>query len=299
MLTFDPTDYEPVAAQGILSSVVGPRPIAMVSTANDDGTANVAPFSYFMAVTGRPMLVAITMGLRSSDAGDKDTYRNAMRTCELVVNVTTDAMRDDIEVAAMELPSHESELELLPWTAVASQRVSAPSVAESPVHLECRVHRVVDLGEPGVQGSHVHVVFAEVVLVVVDDSVCVDGRVDPALLAPIGRLAFPWFTRTTPESMFQLTRVPYEQFRATGERPGPVTGVAGDPTAHVDDGAWPVPDPDRLPPAVRREAVTQQRALAGDLEALRSLPAGALAPVEPDDVARFIGSGRNRPEASG
>jgi flavin reductase (DIM6/NTAB) family NADH-FMN oxidoreductase RutF len=126
-------------------------------------------------------------------------------------------------VAAMEFPPGVSELDAVGWTPVPSQRVKPPSIAESPVHLECRVHKVVDLGEPGVAFSGVHLVIAEVVCLVLDESVCDDDlRVDQQRLAPVGRLGFPWFTRTTPESMFQLSRVPYAEFASTGRRPGPI-----------------------------------------------------------------------------
>jgi flavin reductase (DIM6/NTAB) family NADH-FMN oxidoreductase RutF len=223
VIIFDPAEHEAGEAQGVLSQVVAPRPIAVVSTVDDEGVVNVAPFSYFMAVTGRPLLVAISMGLRQSDGGDKDTYRNAMRSGELVINVATDELRDELEVAAMEFPPGASELDALGWTPIPSQRVSAPSIAESPVHLECRIHRVVELGEPGVHYSGVHLVIAEVVCIVIDESVCSDDlRVDQQRLAPVGRMGFPWFTRSTPESMFQLSRVPYEEFAATGRRPGPI-----------------------------------------------------------------------------
>jgi flavin reductase (DIM6/NTAB) family NADH-FMN oxidoreductase RutF len=212
MILFDPKEHSPAKAQGMLSQVVAPRPIAMISTADAMDLPNVAPFSYFMAVTGEPLLVAISMGLRQSDVQEKDTYRNAMARGDLVINVTVDRFRDQIETAAMEFPSHISEVEALDWTAIPSQRVSSPSIAESPVHLECQIHKVVDLGSPGVLGSGVHLVIAEVVCIVMDESVCTaDGRVDQQKLAPIGRMGFPWFNRTTEDSLFQLERVPYRE----------------------------------------------------------------------------------------
>jgi flavin reductase (DIM6/NTAB) family NADH-FMN oxidoreductase RutF len=223
MIVFDPAEHPAAKAQGMLSQVVAPRPIALVSTIDDDGVVNVAPFSYYMAVTGRPLLVAISMGLRESDAGDKDSYRNAIRSGEFVINVTTDRLRDDLEVAAMEFPPGSSELDALGWTPIPSQRVQPPSIAESPAHLECRIHQIVHLGEQGVHFSGVHLVIAEVVCIALDESVCTpDLRVDQQLLAPVGRMGFPWFTRSTPDSMFQLSRVPYTEYAATGRRPGPI-----------------------------------------------------------------------------
>jgi flavin reductase (DIM6/NTAB) family NADH-FMN oxidoreductase RutF len=222
MIVFDPADHPPAQAQAMLSQVVAPRPIALVSTSDDAGVVNVAPFSYYMAVTGRPLLVAISMGTRVSDGAEKDSYRNATAAGEFVINVTTDDLRNELEVAAMEFPPGVSELDAVGWTAIPSQRVRPPSIAESPVHLECRVHRVVDLGDAGVECSGVHLVIGEVLCIVLDESVCSeDLRVDQRRLAPVGRMGFPWFTRSTPDSMFQLSRVPYAEFAATGRRPGP------------------------------------------------------------------------------
>lgn len=220
MIVFDPTQHSPEKAQSMLSQVVAPRPIAMISTESSDGLVNVAPFSYFMAVTGRPLLVAVSMGLRASDAQEKDTYRNAMRSRDFVINVTVDEMRADIEATAMELPREASELEVVDWTPMRSQRVSSPSLAESPVHLECHVYRVVELGEPGIRNSQVHLVIGEVVCIVLAESVCTDDLcVDQRRLSPIGRMGYPWFTRSTRESMFEQTRVSYEEFVATTRRP--------------------------------------------------------------------------------
>jgi len=223
VIVFDPAEHDAAHRQGLLSQLVVPRPIAMISTADADGVVNVAPYSYYMPVTGDPMLLAVTMGTRrEADGSPKHTYANAMRSGEFVVNVTTDALREQIEVAAMEFPGGVSELDELGWTAVPSQRVGAPSIAESPAHLECRVHRVVDLGEQGVSFSGVHVVFGEVVCVVLDESVATaDHRVDQAGLAPVGRMGFPWFNRARPDSMFQLERVPYDEFVASGRRAEP------------------------------------------------------------------------------
>jgi flavin reductase (DIM6/NTAB) family NADH-FMN oxidoreductase RutF len=210
---FDPAEHPAGRCQGLLSQLVTPRPIAMISTVDADGVVNVAPFSYYMPVTGRPMLVAVTMGLRESDGGLKHTHENARRTGDFVVNITTERLREHIETAAIEFPRGVSELDNVPWTTVPSQRVTSPSIAESPAHLECRIHRELPLGEPGVPASEVHVVVGEVVCVTLDESICTpDFRVDQTAVATVGRMGFPWFTTVTPESMMVIRRYTYEEF---------------------------------------------------------------------------------------
>lgn len=221
MLVFDPDGQPPAKCQGMLSSLIVPRPIAMITTAGEDGTINVAPYSYFMPVTGSPPLLAVTMGGRRESApSPKDTWRNASRTGELVVNITTDAMRSKIEMAAMEFPAGVSELEAVGWHTVPSVKVSHPSLAESPAHLECRIHRVVDLGEDGVAFSTVHLVVCEVVCITLDESICTpDMRVDPQALAPVGRMTFPWFVRAKGDALFPLERIPFADYERTGAHP--------------------------------------------------------------------------------
>jgi flavin reductase (DIM6/NTAB) family NADH-FMN oxidoreductase RutF len=213
MMIFDPAEHAPGRCQAVLSQLVTPRPIAMISTVDADGVVNVAPFSYYMPVTGAPMLLAVTMGLRESDGGLKHTYENAHRTGDFVVNVTTARLRDHIETVAIEFPRGVSELDSVPWTTMPSQRVTSPSIADSPAHLECRIHREMPLGEPGVPASEVHIVVAEVVCVTLDDSICTpDFRIDQTALATVGRMGFPWFTTATPDSMMVIPRYTYEEF---------------------------------------------------------------------------------------
>ena len=221
MIVFDPAGHPPGKCQGMLSSLIVPRPVAMITTADEDGTVNVAPYSYYMPVTGSPPLLAITMGGRRESApSPKDTWRNTLRTGELVVNVTTDSMRHKIEMAAMEFPAETSELDVLGWHTIPSVKVGHPSLAESPAHLECRVHQVVDLGDPGVAYSTVHVVFAEVVCITMDESICgPDLRVDPQVLAPVGRMTFPWFVRARDEALFELERISFAEYEAAGSHP--------------------------------------------------------------------------------
>ncbi len=227
VIVFDPVEHPPGSAQGLLSSVIVPRPIAMISTANADGSVNAAPFSYFMPVTGHPPLLAVTMGGRHERIDQpKDTWANVSRTGEFVVNVTVEAMADKIEAAAIEFPYGVSELDLLGWHAVPSVKVTHPSIAESPVHLECRVHRTMDLGDEGVAFSSVHLVVAEVVCMTLDPSVCSsDFRIDPQQLRPIGRMTFPRFVHAYGDAMFALERVTWDEYSRTGRLPGHLMGL--------------------------------------------------------------------------
>jgi flavin reductase (DIM6/NTAB) family NADH-FMN oxidoreductase RutF len=162
-----------------LISAVVPRPIAFVSTVSAAGATNLAPFSYFNAIASEPPLVTIAISDRGDDP--KDTLRNIRETREFVVNVVSEPLLDAMVQTAGEWPRSTSEFEKAGLTPAPSERVRAPYVAESPLQLECVLHREIPLGNS-------ILVVGEVILARVRDEVVVDGRVDPARLAPVGRL---------------------------------------------------------------------------------------------------------------
>ena len=99
------------------------------------------------------------------------------------------------------------------WTLMPSAMVAAPSVVEAPAHLECRIHQLIELGNRTVRFSEVTLVIAEVVCVTLDESICgPDYRIDARRLGLIGRMGFPWFTATGPDSMFELPRYTYAHY---------------------------------------------------------------------------------------
>ncbi len=211
-VTFDPAVNPPMDRQFMLSQLVVPRPIAMVSTRSPDGVNNVAPMSYYLPITGDPMLVGVTMGLLE-DGSLKHTYLNAMASGDFVINVTGEAFRDDIETVAMEAPSEVDEFELAGWTPVPATKVSSPAVGEALARLECVVHQVVDLGTPGRVFGEVHLVIGEVVWVAYDSSICDErGRIDPLRLGAIARLGLRTFLRTVDEGAYFLPRIPWDEY---------------------------------------------------------------------------------------
>lgn len=203
----------PAQKQGLLSQLVVPRPIAMITTLDPDGGVNVAPYSYYMPVSGEPPLIAVTVGARRQDTPEpKDTWLNIERTGEFVVNVTTVEIADHIEAVGREYPRGVSEMDVADWRPVPSQVVDTPSLADSPAHLECRVHEVIDRGDHTTCFSGVHILLAEVVCITTDDSVMsAPDRIDPTRVRAVGRMGFPWFVSAGAESLFAQERVSYAE----------------------------------------------------------------------------------------
>src|SRR5262245_36480586 len=178
-MLLDPGSMSAKDVYRFLISAVIPRPIAFVSTLGPGGVPNLAPFSYFNAVASEPPLVAIAVADRADDP--KDTLRNIRETHEFVVNVVSEPLLDAMVSTAGEWPRSTSEFGPSGLTPAPSERVKAPYVAESPLQLECTLYREIPLG-------NTFLVVGEVILARVRDDVLTEGRVDPAKLAPVGRL---------------------------------------------------------------------------------------------------------------
>ena len=160
----------------LLTGLVVPRPIAWVSTVGVDGVRNLAPHSYFTLVSHHPPHVAF------SSTGVRDTLTNVRARGEFVVNIVTSGLVERMNLTATDFPPGEDEFAWAGLTAAPAARVGVPRVAEARAHLECRLAQEVPVGDATL-------VIGEVVHVHVDPGVWRDGRVDPALLDPVGRLA--------------------------------------------------------------------------------------------------------------
>jgi flavin reductase (DIM6/NTAB) family NADH-FMN oxidoreductase RutF len=175
----DPDSMEPRHLHQLLISVIVPRPIAFVSTVGADGSHNLAPFSYFNLISSRPPLVGISVNRRA--AGPKDTAKKVRETGEFVVNLVDEALNARAVEASGEWPEEVDEFQLTGLTPLPSEKVKAPRVAESPVSLECRLERILEIEDTDF-------VVGRVVWAHVRDDVLREGRVDPTLLRPVGRL---------------------------------------------------------------------------------------------------------------
>jgi len=169
-----------------LIGVVVPRPIAFISTLGADGSRNLAPFSFFNAISSSPPLVGVSFSDRADDP--KDTLRNIRETGEFVINLVNEPLLEAMVNTAGEWPRGMDEFEVARLTPASSRRVKAPRVAESPVQLECRLHRELPLG-------NAVFVVGEVLLAEARDDLFTEGRVDPEKLKPIGRLGAEGYTR--------------------------------------------------------------------------------------------------------
>ncbi len=188
----------------LLSGMVVPRPIAFVTSLSADGLLNAAPFAYFNAVANKPPMVIFSPTYQGAEkegyAGEKEkkgTLRNVEATGEFVVNMVNEEIAEAINICAGSYDHGTNELERAGLTTLPSRIVKPPRVAESPGSLECRVHRIIDLG------SH-NMVIGEVVMFHLRDDLFEDGTVNVHRVRPIARLSKNDYTRC--RDIFEMLR---------------------------------------------------------------------------------------------
>lgn len=186
MLEFDVAALTQNESYKFLIGSIVPRPIALVSTVNSDGQGNLAPFSFFNAVSTRPLCVSVSV-TRRTNGEKKDTLKNIEATGELVINTVAEWMIEPVNHCSADYPHGVDEMQKVGLTPIASTQVKPPRVKESPVQLECRLRQLVEVGD-GSAGSAT-LIIAEVVRIHVHEKAYSNGRILLKEILPISRLA--------------------------------------------------------------------------------------------------------------
>ncbi len=201
MTEFDAAVLDAQTQYKLLIGSVTPRPIALVTTLGSQG-ANAAPFSFFNAIGSAPAMLMFSVG--DKEGGAKDTVANIREIPEFVVHIVSDAIKEKMNICAIDYPRGVNEIEQAGFTALASARVRPPRIAEAPVAFECRLLQRLELGR-----APYHLVIGEVVYFHYHEGI-VDERfyVDTGKIDPIGRLGGRGgYTRIT--DRFDMPRLKY------------------------------------------------------------------------------------------
>lgn len=179
-------------------ALVAPRPIGWISTLNGSGSINLAPYSYFNAVSDNPHYVMFASG------GRKDSQRNAEETGEFVCSLATYDLREQMNETSASHGPDADEMAIAGLTPAPSVLVKPPRVKESPVALECTYFQTLTL--PGKGGRHAvySIVIGAVVGIHIADEAIVEGKVDIVRLKPIARLGYMDYSVV--DKVFSLSR---------------------------------------------------------------------------------------------
>lgn len=197
-ITIVPDELKPREAYQLLLSAIIPRPIAWVSSIGTDGTVNLAPFSFFNAISGVPPIVMFSVSGRRGSA--KDTLRNAKETGQFVVNIVEARQAEAMNQTSGEWAYDVNEFELSGLEPAACLDVKAPRIAEAALAMEARVTQIIPI-----DGSSSTMVLGQVLRYHIRAGLLrSNGLIDAEKLRPIGRLGGTEYT--TLDNVFSMIR---------------------------------------------------------------------------------------------
>ena len=249
--TIDPAHLSPGEFYKFMIGTIGPRPIAFASTIDAQGNVNLSPYSFFGMFGYNPPTLVFAPTI-NRHGHKKHTLLNVEEVGEVVINVVNYAMVEQMSLASAEFERGVNEFGKAGFTAVASDRIRPPRVAESPAAYECIVKQIIatgdgDTGPPErvLRPGAGHLIVCEVVMAHLHDTIFTEnGVVDPHRVDLIGRLGGDWYARAHGPALFEVDR--------------PKTGIGVD----------------QIPAAIRNSAILTGNDL-GKLGSADALPAPA------------------------
>ena len=199
MLRIVPEETQTKDLHQFLLGSIAPRPIAFVSTVDEEGRPNLAPYSFFNAFSSNPPMLVFSSNRRVANNTTKDTLANVMATKEVVINVVNHSIVRQMAVAAVEFSSDVNEFEKSGLTPIDSECVKPYRVKESPVQMECKVKDIITLGEHGGAG---HLIMCEVVMMHIDKNVVDENnRINPHKIDLMGRMGRAYYVRASGDAI--------------------------------------------------------------------------------------------------
>ncbi|KQY14628.1 flavin reductase family protein [Rhizobium sp. Root482] len=182
-------------------AIVSPRPIGWIGSRAGDGSLNLAPYSFFNAISDKPKLVMF------SSAGRKDSVRNIEESGEFTANFVSFDLKEAMNATSAPAPHGISEFALAGLTPVTGRIVAAPYVGEAYAALECKVTQIFRPQALDGSESENHVVIGQVVGIHIREEAIRDGRFDMAKARPVGRMGYMDYCESG--EVFEMLRPKY------------------------------------------------------------------------------------------
>jgi flavin reductase (DIM6/NTAB) family NADH-FMN oxidoreductase RutF len=190
--------------QSYLQASVSPRPIAFVSSIDQEGHVNLSPFSFFNMFSMNPPILVFSPSRRVRNNTTKHTLENVLEVPEVVINMVNYQMVQQTSLASCEYPKGVNEFVKAGFTELKSSLVKPPRVGESHVSFECKVNQVIPMGNEGGAGN---LVICEVLLIHLDDAVLDEqGRLDPNKMDSVARMGSDYYARASGEAVFTVLK---------------------------------------------------------------------------------------------
>jgi flavin reductase (DIM6/NTAB) family NADH-FMN oxidoreductase RutF len=181
---FEPSKGDHGLPRNPFTALVAPRPIGWISTVSASGQRNLAPYSFFNALSSVPPIVAF------SSTGPKHSLKNVEETGAFIVNIVSEPLAAVMNATSIEVDEAVDEFELVGLRSEPGRIVPVPRVSEAKAALECLHVRTVRLATADGRDLDAWLVIGEVVGIHIDESVLTDGFVDMAKLVPVARLGY-------------------------------------------------------------------------------------------------------------
>jgi len=165
-------------------AIVSPRPIGWIGTRGKGGSVNLAPYSYFNAISDHPKTVMF------SSSGRKDSLRNAEETGEFTASMVSRVLAEKMNLTSIDAPYGESEFDIAELAMAEGRMVNAPFVAQAYAALECRVTNILEISSLAGLPSGSFVVIGQVMGIHLDEAALTDGMLDMAIAAPVARMGY-------------------------------------------------------------------------------------------------------------
>ena len=203
-MILDLKNLKPSESQYYLQHVIAPRPICFASTIDKAGNVNLSPFSFFNLFSSNPPIVVFSPARRVRDNTTKHTLQNVLEVPEVVINIVTYDMVQQVSLASCEFSKQENEFIKAGFTERSSTVVKPPMVKESKVQLECKVIEVKPLGTEGGAGN---LVICEVLVMHIDDSLLdANKKLDQRKINHVARLGGDWYCVVNENNLFQVEK---------------------------------------------------------------------------------------------
>jgi len=193
MLTIDPKKIPTAKLHGYLLSAIAPRPIAMASTIDKDGNPNLSPFSFFNVFSANPPILIFSPARRVRNNTTKHTLENVKEIKEVVINVVSHAIVQQMSLSSTEYKKGVNEFEKAGFTMLKSDLIKPFRVKESPVQFECKVNEIISLGSEGGAGN---LIICEVVKLHIDEAILDEnGSIDQHKIDLVSRAGGSYYSR--------------------------------------------------------------------------------------------------------
>lgn len=204
MIQFDPQSIDQQRLHRLLLGSIAPRPIAFASTVDKSGNPNLSPFSCFNFFGVNPTTLIFSPSRRGRDNTTKHTFENLLEVPEVVINMVSFEIVQQMSLASTEYPKGVNEFIKAGLSPLKSEKIRPFRVKESPVQFECKVRQIIETGNGA---GAANLIICEIVLIHINENVLDEkGEIDVDKIDLVGRLGGDYYVRTSGPAKFMVPK---------------------------------------------------------------------------------------------